>query len=53
MGQPVRVRVFQRGREQTDTAFTVWLAENAKRTPILIEAQTPIGSARVELDGKP
>jgi len=27
----------------------VWLAKDAARTPLLIEAEVPIGDARVEL----
>jgi hypothetical protein len=49
----IRVQVFERGRELADTTFSVWLAEDANRTPVLIEAQLPIGSARVELTGRP
>ncbi len=34
-----------------DTHFGVWLAQNATRTPVLVEAEAPapFGSARVEL----
>jgi hypothetical protein len=49
----IRVQIFERGRELTDTAFSLWLAEDANRTPVLIEAELPIGSARVELTGRP
>lgn len=49
---PIHVRVFERGRELTDTNFSVWLADDAGRTPVLIEASLPIGSARVELTGR-
>jgi hypothetical protein len=49
----IRVRVFDQGRELTDTTFSVWLANDARRTPVLIEANLPIGSARVELTGRP
>jgi hypothetical protein len=48
----IQVRVFERGRELTDTSFSVWLADDARRTPVLIEASLPIGSARVELTGR-
>jgi len=48
----VHVRIFERGREVTDTKFTVWLANDAGRTPVLIEAELPIGSARVEFTGR-
>ena len=49
----IRVQVFERGRELADTTFSVWLTEDANRTPVLIEADLPIGSARVELIGRP
>jgi hypothetical protein len=49
---PIHVRVFERGRELTDTTFSVWLADDAGRTPVLIEASLPIGSARVELTSR-
>lgn len=49
----ISVQVFDRGRELTDTTFSLWLAEDANRTPVLIEAELPIGSARVELTGRP
>jgi hypothetical protein len=49
---PIQVRVFERGRELTDTTFSVWLADDASCTPVLIEASLPIGSARVELTGR-
>jgi Protein of unknown function (DUF3108) len=48
----IRVQVFERGREVKDTSFSVWLADDAGRTPVLIEASLPIGSARVELTGR-
>jgi Protein of unknown function (DUF3108) len=49
---PIQVQVFERGRELTDTTFSVWLANDASRTPVLIEASLPIGLARVELTGR-
>lgn len=49
----VSVQVFERGRELSDTTFSLWLTEGASRTPVLIEAELPIGSARVELTGRP
>jgi len=48
----IRIQVFERGRELTDTSFSLWLADDAGRTPVLIEADLPIGSARVELTGR-
>jgi hypothetical protein len=48
----IRVQIFERGKELTDTSFSLWLADDAGRTPVLIEADLPIGSARVELTGR-
>ncbi len=45
----IAVRVFERGRADPQASFGVWLALNAERTPVLIEAEVPFGSARVEL----
>jgi len=48
----IRIRVFESGHELTDTSFSLWLADDANRTPVLIEATLPIGSARVELTSR-
>jgi hypothetical protein len=48
----IRIRVFESGKELTDTSFSLWLADDANRTPVLIEATLPIGSARVELTSR-
>jgi hypothetical protein len=45
----IEVRVFERGREVSQTRFWVWLARDASRTPVLMEAEVPFGSARVAL----
>ena len=45
----IEVRVFERGKELEQTRFSVWLAQDASRTPLLLEAEVPLGSARVEL----
>ncbi len=45
----IDVRVFERGKELEKTRFSVWLAEDVSRTPLLLEAEVPLGSARVEL----
>jgi hypothetical protein len=49
----IGIQVFERSRELRDTSFSLWIAEDARRTPVLIEAQLPIGSARVELTSRP
>src|SRR5579862_731722 len=52
----IGVDVSQENHEGKDTGsihFTLWLAQDATRTPALIEAALPIGSARVELASRP
>ena len=45
----LELRVYDRGREVQSTSFVCWLAQDAARTPVLIEAETPVGDVRVEL----
>jgi hypothetical protein len=45
----IEVRVYDRGREVPQTRFWVWLARDARRTPVLMEAEVPFGTARVGL----
>jgi hypothetical protein len=45
----VDVRVAERGEDVADTSFSLWIAQDATRTPVLIEATLPLGTARVEL----
>ena len=45
----IEVRVFQHGTEMKDTHFWVSLAHDSARTPVLLEAEIPLGIARVEL----
>jgi hypothetical protein len=45
----VSVRVFQHGRELSAIRFSVWLANDAARTPVVIQAQLPFGNLRAEL----
>ncbi len=45
----IEVQVFQHGTEMKDTHFWVSLAHDAARTPVLLEAEIPLGTARVEL----
>jgi len=45
----IEVRVYEHGREVPQTRFWVWLTRDARRTPVLMEAEVPFGTARVEL----
>jgi len=46
----IELRVFERGRELRNTLFTFWLAEDEARTPVLVRADLPFGTFRVELE---
>jgi hypothetical protein len=45
----VAVRVYERGKTEPMATFGVWLTVESARTPVLIEAEVPFGTARVEL----
>jgi hypothetical protein len=45
----VAIAVFDHGKEMTDTRLWVWLTKDAAHTPVLVEAEMPFGSARIEL----
>ena len=47
----IAIRLFDHGKELTDTRLWVWLAKDAARTPALVEADIPFGTARIELTG--
>jgi hypothetical protein len=47
----IEMRVYERNREVTGARFQFWLARDPARTPVLIEAELPIGTFRVELTG--
>ena len=49
VAQRIAIRLFQNGKENSAIHFTLWLAPDAARTPILIAAQLPFGTLRVEL----
>jgi hypothetical protein len=48
----ISVRVYDHGQELSNTHFTVWLAQDATRTPVLVETELPIGTARLEMTAK-
>jgi len=45
----IGIRVLEDGVEMKDASFTLYLANNAARTPVLLEAVMPFATARVEL----
>ncbi|MGH9745169.1 MAG: DUF3108 domain-containing protein [Candidatus Acidiferrales bacterium] len=45
----ISVRLFQRGKEVDGTSFSASLAHDKARTPVLMQADLPFGSLRVEL----
>jgi Protein of unknown function (DUF3108) len=45
----IAIRVFEDGIEKKDASFTLYVANNAARTPVLLEAVMPFAIARVEL----
>ena len=49
----VALRLFDHGKELTDTRLWVWFAKDAPHTPVLVEAEIPFGTARIELTHQP
>jgi hypothetical protein len=45
----VSVDVFQHEKEISAVHFTVWLADDASRAPVVMQAQLPFGTLRAEL----
>jgi hypothetical protein len=45
----IAIRLFEHGKELADTHLWLWIARDAARTPVLIEADVPFGTARIEL----
>ena len=45
----IDIHVFDNGAEMKDASFSLYLANNAVRTPVLLEAILPFATARVEL----
>jgi hypothetical protein len=48
----IEIRVFDSGVEMKDARFTLYLANDAARTPVLLQAVLPFAEARVELQEK-
>jgi len=49
----ISVRLFDHGKELGDTRLWVWIATDAGHTPVLVEAEIPFGTARIELTHMP
>jgi hypothetical protein len=45
----IEIHVLDNGVEMKDAHFLLYLANDAARTPVLVEAVLPIATARVEL----
>jgi hypothetical protein len=45
----IEIKVFDDGAEMKDAHFTLYLARDPPRTPVLLEAELPFAAARVEL----
>jgi hypothetical protein len=45
----VAIRLFDHGKEIADTHLWVWIARDAAHTPVLVEAEIPFGTCRIEL----
>ncbi len=45
----IEIRVFENRVEIKDSYFTLYVADNAARTPVLLEAVLPFATAKVEL----
>jgi Protein of unknown function (DUF3108) len=45
----IDIHVFENGVEMKDARFSLYLAKDAARTPVLLEAVLPFATARVEL----
>jgi hypothetical protein len=49
----VVLRLYDHGKELTDTKLWLWLTRDAPHTPVLVEAEIPFGTARIELTHLP
>jgi Protein of unknown function (DUF3108) len=49
MASRIAIRLFKNGAEDASVHFTIWLANDAARTPVQFAAELPFGDLRVEL----
>ena len=45
----IEIHVFDNGQEMKDAQFTIFIANNVARTPVMLEAVLPFATAKVEL----
>jgi hypothetical protein len=48
----ISIRVFQSQKEVSSVRYVIWIASDAARTPILMEANLPFGTIRAELTSR-
>ena len=45
----IGIHIFEKGKESTQTRIEIWLQSDAERMPVLIQAELPLGTFRMEL----
>jgi len=45
----ILISLFQKGKEIVGIKFFIWLANDGPRTPVLMQAELPMGNIRIEL----
>ena len=45
----ISAHIFDQGVEMKNSQITVWIAQDAAHTPVLLEMELPVGTGRVEL----
>ena len=45
----IAIQLFDHGKELTDTKVWVWITKDEAHRPVLVEAEIPFGTARIEL----
>jgi Protein of unknown function (DUF3108) len=49
----IGIHVYQHNSELSGISFAVWIASNRARTPVVMQAELPFGTLRVELTSAP
>ena len=45
----ISIHLYKKGAEATRESFSLWLAGDSSRTPVMLQAELPMGSVRIEL----